>query len=486
MAFSDFLESVVSGSSSFRAPVYKKSATSFLSFLRTRGLDPDGDLQQLAAEWLINLWLTGHSFLTSLSYFNALSGIAKRAGAASQTGPKAAPQDATQNLSTLRARLKSDGESLWASGPDIDGLAKFRDLLRSVSLTPDAALDILRLSMANGAMPLAEVAALRSDDLDAMSAQSREIALRHLDPRRKYVFNLSQSRLTPRQLRRYTSGLVTSLLVRNSLPVSDTPDHTVAAYWALAALGCDISGADVNAVLGQQAPGIEILGLTPSSGISDAEKADINALVADAFVACQAKWYVMKLRPRVKFTDIVARLDLLDASIPRPSMFYPCEEIMKRVGRKLVSVTKPVIPDIVFFKSRESEIRHIFSLIGDLAWCFTVSGRPGDAYASVPDAAFRMFQKTIGQFTTDYQVAPLGTLSLQVNDRVVVVGGIFEGETGRIDKIETRPAACGKTEASATEETTSTEASTLYRLYITKDNGIEWRLTLPRPLLRKQ
>lgn len=474
--FLDFLESVVSGSSSFKAPVYKKSATSFLSFLRTRGLDPDGDLPLLTAEWLINLWLTGHSFRTSLSYFNALSGIVKRAGIASAwvaslTSPKAVPQDVTKNgLSILRARLKSDGESLWASGPDIDGLTKFRDLLRSVSLTPDAALDILRLSMVNGAMPLAEVAALRSDDLAAMSAQSREIAIRHLDPRRKYVFNLSQSRLTPRQLQRYTSALVTSLLLKSSIPVFDTPDHTVAAYWALAALRCGISGGDVNAVLGPQAPGIEILGLTPPSGVSDAEKADINALVADAFVACQAKWYVMKLRPRVKFTDIVARLDLLDDSIPRPSMFYPCEEIMKRVGRKLVSVTKPVIPDIVFFKSRENEIRYIFSLIGDLAWCYTISGRPGDAYASVPDAAFRMFQKTIGQFTSDYQVAPLGTLPLQVNDRVVVVGGIFEGETGRIDKIQ----AC------------SAEASTLYRLYITKDNGIEWRLTLPRPLLRKQ
>lgn len=453
----------MSGTSFFKAPVYKKSSSSLIAFIRSGNTSVDLDPERVVAEWLISLLVSGHTYKTALSYFNAISGIFARA---IRHGCNLGPG----SFDVLRARLKAEGEGLWQSAPDIKSMSRFQTLLHSASVRPDAVLDIVRLSMLNGAMPLAAVVALRNSDLGNMSQECCEIAVRHQDPRRRYIFNLAQSRLTPRQLGKYANSLVGSFMIKNSLPMTGTADETLSAYWALAALKCGISAGDVNAVIGREIPGIKILTLLPPSEISEKEKAGIKAEVARLFVACPEKWHVMKLRTRTKFEDITRRFGLMGDRLKCPQMFYPCEEIMKRVGRRLVSVTKPVIPDIVFFKCRESDIYPIFSVIGDLAWCYTVSGKPGDAYASVPDTAFEIFQKTIGQFTPEYQVAPLGAIPLKVNDRVVVVGGLFEGEKGRVDKIETG----------------ASDGSTVYRLFITKDNGIEWRVTLDRRFLRRE
>ncbi len=172
----------------------------------------------------------------------------------------------------------------------------------------------------------------------------------------------------------------------------------------------------------------------------------------------------MRLRRGVKFETVEARLQTLDAEVAAPEIFYPCNEIAKRVGRRMITDRQPVIPDIVFFRCRRSNVFNLFCHIGDLAWCYTVPGTGIRNYAAIPAVDFDIFQRTIGMFTNDCEVAPIGTLTPRPDERVVLVGGLFQGCNARFRNTE--------------------NDNTLYRLEILGDNGFEWRINVDPRLVR--
>lgn len=186
--------------------------------------------------------------------------------------------------------------------------------------------------------------------------------------------------------------------------------------------------------------------------------------VAQTFLPERPQWFAMRLRRGVKFDTVEARLQTLDAEVAAPEIFYPCNEIAKRVGRRMITDRQPVIPDIVFFRCRRSNVFNLFCHIGDLAWCYTVSGTGIRNYAAIPAVDFDIFQRTIGMFTNDCEVAPIGTLTPRPDERVVLVGGLFQGCDARFRNTE--------------------NDNTLYRLEILGDNGFEWRINVDPRLVR--
>lgn len=82
------------------------------------------------------------------------------------------------------------------------------------------------------------------------------------------------------------------------------------------------------------------------------------------------------------------------------------------------------------------------------------------------------FQTAVGIFTPDTSIYPLGAMELQPDDVVEVVGDLFAGYRGRVE------GAAGDS-ASAAEGS----PATVYRLIITGDNGLEWRVPVDRRLL---
>ena len=357
--------------------------------------------------------------------------------------------------------------------------------------------------------------------------------------KRRYLFPLRQSYRTPKQLQSHVNSIVNALFRRARLPQATNPQATIDSLWAYAALRAGIPASDIVTHLGYAPLGLPVLRLsavtspesatglsqdeTPAhpaplrtqremragggeessrsrslppveaSGLDKENFAPLREMreIGKIFLDNPPQWYAMSLRPGVRFTQICHRIDQLYSSnaqrttpdVP-PELFYPSEEIARVIGKKIVTRKRPFIHGVVFFRAKLTDIGRLFSKIGDLAWCYRQSARPGAPYAHITDAQFRLFQQTIAQFTPDYEVAPTGELELNQGDRVEILGGLFAGHEATMEgKLSSFPASYLVTEGTPCPSP-HVNNNTIYRLNIIGDNGIEWRINVNSRLLK--
>ena len=98
--------------------------------------------------------------------------------------------------------------------------------------------------------------------------------------------------------------------------------------------------------------------------------------------------------------------------------------------------------------------------VNDLAWCYTVTGRPGSDYAVIPNSSFRKFQEAIGHFATCY-VEDNPSIKAQAGDKVRVNAGLFQGLETTIVSIANE------------------DGNNIFRLLYHSDNGIRWNVGIP-------
>ena len=331
------------------------------------------------------------------------------------------------------------------------------------SATPDSnvsqcAADILLYSLLNGAMSLAEVAKVKVGEIEAENDAVAVIVRRNSDNYRKYLFPLDQSKLTPRQLEENVERKIRGLFVANNIPIVRSADNTIRLIWAYAALKCGIPGSEIVALMGSAMAidGIPEMSLCIKADVTQDRRAALTETVNTLLSNNPLRWYAMKLRGRVDFDDVVERTKNLDERILRPEFFYPLDEICKRVGKKIIKESQPVIRDIVFFKLRVTDIFPLFCKIGDLAWCYTTTGKPGGDYAPIPQSSFNRFQETIGYFTPEYEIAPIGGFEPKEGESVVIVNG---------------PLANYEFEVEKAKDT----GNIIFQLNMIGDNGFQWR-----------
>lgn len=426
-----FFESRIKGMTGSTRDAYRKAFLSFRIFAASCSAGSDPLSLSFLEDWYVGMRFHGLTAKTSLFY---LESVASMYNAAVKQGE--AP--CSDIFKTLKAKVKSLGS---CKAPFIMTEAHchhLRDMFRSEFAGPSVIGDMILFSILNGCMPLGEMALLRKEDVGALDLQSQEIAQRNIDARRKFVFHLGQTMSTPRQLEARVSAEVTGWLRTAGFPVEGSAIDSLRSIWGYIALGCGVTANDIVDALGCVPAGMPALTVC-SGGTGGAERKDvISAMVAEALAMEPLRWFAMRLRPRVGYEDVVGRLvDNADA-VKRPEMFYPCEEIARRIGKKLVWREKPFISDVVFFKSRRRDIYRMFTVISDLAWVYkTDRNRFGD-YAVIPDSAMRRFQAAIGKFSPGYEVAPVGQLELRPDDKVVVIGGDYVGQTGRFIETDTQ------------------------------------------------
>ncbi len=438
--------------SNIRKP-YKKAVDSFGAYLRSRDFESGAVDTSLLEGWVIEMFLNGLTFRTATYYIDALSRLYAVA-----TDDGVVPASVAFDL--VRSRLKALSPDGWPCRITDSQFRRMLSVVRSASACSGemaTAIGIVLFSLINGCLSLEKVARIKSSDLADYAPGSEAIATRHATPRRRYLFDLQQSARTPRQLDRYVADCVLSLLRLRGLSVKGSPSETLRSYWAYAAIRCGFSGSEIMAVLRHVPAGVPVLGISVPALLPARQIADIQASIAAMFISDPLGWHVMRLRPGVRFSDVAARLCAFGPEISRPELFYPCHEVVRRVGRRLVTCRRPVMADIVFFRSRIADICPIFARIGDLAWCYTNGPRSERDYATVADSEFRIFQQAVGQFTPDFELGPAGSLPLREGDRIEVVGGPMSGRAASIARIVARPSG-----------------HVVYRLLFGSDNGMRW------------
>lgn len=416
------------------------------------------------ADWIVAIVNSGITLKTASYYLDSITSlhnVAVREGLAAQSDV----------FKTVKSRLRavSSHSNLSAIEDSSENLSRLRCLIRfSSRQTGEASLftDLFILSLLDPSRGLLKTAMLVKDDIGNLPEESLEIAHRHVSSRRKYVFPLSQSAVTPRQLLLNIEGNLVSLLRQRGLPVYGSASTTIATLWALAAMQCGFKASEVVASLGHVPAPLPILSLADPAPLPEYKKAAIIESTAISLIDNPMRWYVMHLRQGIRMESVRCRLDIFKDEVKAPDIYYPCEEIARKIGKKLVYKEKPLIADVAFFRCRETDIYPLFRRIGDLAWCYREESVPGRPYSVVPDSAMMAFMQTVGILMPGMEIYPIGEIPLTENDVVSILGGPFIGKEATVESLDQQT------------------APTVVRLRITADNGIEWRVTLPPHLLR--
>lgn len=438
-----------------------KAVRSFSDWQQTFA-DPTSsdDMAVILADWLVWLRVRDLSATTAASYLKALSGIYSR-------GVKQNLLPPTDAFGILKGRIRNESDTLWDRGVRRADLQRLQLLTKAIGAqdTSSVAADLLLLSLIDGAKPLSETAMTKISDLPVGDDTVNAIVRRHhTGTTRQYLFPLQQSRRTPRQLRTEVNALVTKHLIDRDIPMWGTPDDTIAGYWTHAAIVDGHQAHRVAGAIGFAPAGLPVLGLFPGQQPDNEARLEISRSVSRMFTNNPMRWYAMRLRRRVSFSDLRQRFQRFETQISAPEMFYPIEELSRRIGKKIVFEEKPIIRDIVFFRSKSTDIAPMLRYVGDLAWCYTTGG-PGSAYAPISQTQFEAFQQAIGKFAaiTTYSGTECrcgiagnnaatqygadgnsdGTGQIRhmvptfdTGEEVMVIGGSFKDQRGRIMKIE--------------------------------------------------
>lgn len=200
------------------------------------------------------------------------------------------------------------------------------------------------------------------------------------------------------------------------------------------ALKAGIRADILRKIIGETPDNLSYLNLVdPKEDITDMQEETLKNIV-EFIEGERLQWFAMRLRPKVKYEQILSRFSQLTGIVKMPELFYPCEEIVKKVGGKVMWKDQPVIRDIIFFRDRKSEIYSLFTNLYDLAWCYRTPGVGYGNYASIPDKAMEEFRKSIGFLSGDYEVAPCGEMEFKPGDEVIIVNGKYVEEHGHILK----------------------------------------------------
>lgn len=338
------------------------------------------------------------------------------------------------------------------------------------------ASDAFLIALYAGGISLEEVVGLRLDSNAThrlrLIPQAKEIIDRYAAPRRKYLLPLSQGRqatatISAELLRRLSAIFPDIFCDRDSQggrKGSDASGKTAGHIGGIALRLAIDAGLTVReaADFTRQT----VAGLVEPREIEEEKQLRLLRIVADAVSDPYPRWYAMRMRRGITPEQIAERL-AQDSLRPKEiRTYYPCEEIARRVGKKLTASTRAYIADVLFFRSDPAGVLPLFRRIGDLAWCYRTSPDPSSPYAAISDRDMRAFQRRIGQFTDDIEIAAdTETPDFSLGQQVRIASGPMAGYEGRV---LTLPQGNRR----------------MLRLAVTADRGLLLTLTIPSPALR--
>lgn len=446
------------------AEIYAKGAASLASFFREHPSLSTKTHEEILTDWVIDMSWQWHTKKTAVHYLDSVSALYTSSAKEGSVEP-------TKAFRQVKARLLALPEDVWNMGPYREGLKKLLSLAqpRGIARETSPFLDLFLITITSTPRPITGWARLKSSETASLPVPVRNIVGKWIEPKRSYVFPLEQSKKTANQLRRHLESNIAGLLHLHGIPMAGDAENTAQLYRAIANME---NGAAAGDAFSTTLPGFDarqtIYQLCQS--ISDRSENQIAATASNVESLLEAEgeqWFAMHMRQGVRFDSLKMRLSQTDGKkrFADVKLFYPMEEIARKVKNKILYKEVPVLPRIVFFRTLRHNVSPLFTLIGDLAWCY----RFGHGYASISNTEMAAFQQAIGVFTPDTHIYPEGTINLEANDRVVILGGALTGHTATVTGL-VKGDCCGRI---------------VYRLSLPAGNGIEWTVDIESRQIKK-
>lgn len=418
----------------------------------------------LINRWVSDLLYHGYrqsSILTYLSKISALYGKAVKEGLVGRNDCFSAVTARIREIPAARLNL-------WADSRTFDRLRTLAGKDAPRTAYQQLARDIIMFSVYNGGLTFQQLGAYRKTDYTGDSQAILDIVSRYSRPKNRYLFPLRQSERTPCQLRSVIAALFKDGLASVGIRAEGCPDSLASDLWSIAAKHAGFPPGSIAGCLCNPAA---LWPFAIPEALTSERIARIRRRVIEVLESDPEEWYAMQFRPRVSYGMISERMK--SSPVKFLSEFYPMEEIVRRVGRKLISQERPVMPGLLFFKSRASALGALFRHVGDLAWGYR-TGRSGSSYAVIPPEAIAEYQCAVGKFSDGIGEYPDGILQIEEGDRVMITDGKFGGYSAVFEKeVCERPGVGDR------------PCRIVYRLRLVGMSNYTWTVDLDPRLLKK-
>lgn len=422
-----FFRSEIESSSPALAGASRQALQSLMRFLEdSRMLLEDVDESTIRA-WVCTMLFEGYSLKTAAYYLGKFAALHAKATARGIAHP-------IGGIKNIRAEIDKAIKDNIPVTDYSDAAEKIRRAMaRNYAGERGRLLDILILQILEGGMDFVRIAALKKDNLEALTPEGRDIATRNCAAERRYVFALRQSERTPRQMYVYLEKRMELLLADIGLRPSMHIEDTAKNIWIRLALE---TGADVSAVAteaGTIPPDNPYLRFAVPT--HNHNPFGIRQQVSASLLDNPMHWYALRMRPGRRMSQLLETISPGHVAARHiTDTYYPCEEISKRVNRKITHEKHPFIPSVLFFRTRASEIVPLMREIGTMAYCLK-DGRGGlGPYSIIPDTQMFLFQRAIRQFTPDMQPDYDSPRDYRPGQLVRIISGRLEGYIGEIIK----------------------------------------------------
>lgn len=331
------------------------------------------------------------------------------------------------------------------------------------------AKDIILFGVFNGGMTLEQIVAYKKDEYSGNNIHIQRIVEKYSRPKNKYLFPLRQAHSTPKRLLKSVKMLLSLFPKLTSTHLAKMPSNVLVDVWSDVAMNCGASSSEIACCISSTDVTNALTFCASHKEISSERVSQIRNQVIEVITDNPLHWYAMHLRQQSDFKSLTTRLK--EKSIVLDEIFYPMEEIIHKVGKKMVFENRPVISWLIFYRTRVTQLDRLFQEIGDLAWGYRYLKDVKSPYAVVPDHEVQEYQQAIGTLSPSTQIISDEEVKFKEGDYIVVLGGSLSGLHGIF----------------LSEKKKKGEASgrMVFRISLVGGNNVNWEVNCDPRLVKK-
>jgi len=441
----------------------RRAFDSFVSFVGDADLSFDAIDETILGEWIAFQYYQGY-------YTSTISYNVKKLGELYNKGVVAGIAKKTSVFSTLQKKLGDPTVKRFDGGLDFSAFKKIRSIVDAKPKDHrfQLARDILLFAIFNGGLTFEQIAGFKKDDYSGSNTQIKTIVNKYFKPRNKYLFPLNQAHSTPRQQHHMLTCLFEYVLA--PIGVKNITSEITLDLWCRCAMSCGIRPSEIAACTGNRQNENSITSFVKIADMDAAAREDILNKVIWELTYNPLRWFAMRLRPHTGFDQVMNRLS--NSGITLGDVYYPMQEIVRKVGTKKVFESQPIISWLLFFRTQLTEVDNIFRNTRDLAWIYRQSSEVGSPYSVVSDRQIQDYKLATGSLGADSEFLSDEAVEINDGDYVIVLGGIIDGRPGIVQQVKS---AGYKGDA----------PRTICTVRLCNGQNINWVISKPSNLLQK-
>lgn len=162
------------------------------------------------------------------------------------------------------------------------------------------------------------------------------------------------------------------------------------------------------------------------------EKADeISERIVSAVKDYHSHWYSMRM---FKSEEEIEKDIQSDKSLKDIELYYPIEEITKRVGKRIEEVQSPVIKNILFFRTQEDTVKRLARMLYGRANIYKTRTSEKEGFAIIPDYEMYLFRMIVSNGAEEISFEEIDKEQFTAGRRVRILEGKFCGYEGKVVK----------------------------------------------------